>query len=177
VLAALTRWRTEGSLSPGFWPAGLEALAACRALPTELRVPVVLLLARSVQRLFTRAPDGDWQFLERPRVVEEAVVAVLGGGAPDRFDRRWSRMSRRARLAFAVLVTATDSASWLVELRARGTPGRVSPTPCGCTPAGPRWAGGGRHRSPAVPAGEGPPLAGRTRAAGTSGRGWTSARR
>jgi hypothetical protein len=116
VLALLIRWRTEGSLSPGFWAAGMEVLAARRALPAGLRTLVVLLLARSVQRLFTRAEDLEWGFLERPRLVDDVVGAVLGDSAADWFDRRWSRMSRRARLAFAVLAAATDGASWLLEL-------------------------------------------------------------
>jgi hypothetical protein len=116
VQALLASWPREGPLPTVFWSAGLDVLAGRRMLPAELRGPVVLLLARSVPRLFARAAEAEWDFTERPRVVEDVVHAVLGAGAAEWFDKRWRRMSRRARLAFAVLVAATDGADWPVEL-------------------------------------------------------------
>jgi hypothetical protein len=116
VQALLGSCPREGPLPTAFWSVGLDVLAGRRMLPVELRAPVVVLMARSVPRLFARAAEAEWDFTERPRVVEDVVHAVLGDGAAEWFDKRWSRMSRRARLAFAVLVAATDGADWLVEL-------------------------------------------------------------
>jgi hypothetical protein len=116
VQALLDSWPREGPLPTVFWSVGLDVLAGRRMVPAELRELLVLLLARSVPRLFAPAAEAEWAFTEHPRAVEDVVHAILGDGTAAWFDKRWARMSRRARLAFAVLVAATDGADWLVEL-------------------------------------------------------------
>jgi uncharacterized membrane protein YfcA/Co/Zn/Cd efflux system component len=117
VHTLLAHWPREGAVDPEFWAAGMQLLARHQALPPALAAFTRLLLARSVRRVFVRTDESAWWFLDRPRWAEDTVAAVLGDtAAADWFDKRWPRMSRRARLAFLVLLVETDGARWLVEL-------------------------------------------------------------